>query len=203
MAKVFTDCFNRAVSRVVEFQARVAPELHQLMGMIAPETPRPTEPEKGMLEIPQPTIAALSRFVALDLDVSWWSGFWKGRASPVSYGDQIEALIKSEFQSVADELVRTVNGALSDYAAKTTKWSFGLCLNIVQAVKRRREQMVSRCNSIERAAGGPTQDAVREHEEHLAMLSERLQLCGALQRRLEAIGNELAAGLHAPSGLAT
>lgn len=204
MAKVFQESFNRAVSRVVEFQARVAPELHQLMGMIAPEIPMPTEPEKGMLEIPQPTIAALSRFVALDLDVSWWSGFWKGRVSPASYGDQIEALIKSEFQAVADELVRTVDGALSDYAANTTKWSFGLCLNIVQAVKRRREQMVRRCNSIEKNANAPMkQDAAREHEEHVGMLTEKLQRCGALQRRLDAIANELAAGLHPPSGLVT
>jgi hypothetical protein len=136
--------------------------------------------------------------------VSWWSGFWKGRASPVSYGDQIEALIKSEFQAVADELVRTVDRALSDYAANTTKWSFGLCLNIVQAVKRRREQMVRRCNSIQKAAGGQAEhDAALEHEAQVGKLTDKLQRCGALQRRLDAIANELAAGLHPPSGLVT
>jgi Dynamin family len=201
LANIFTKSFDRAVARVVDFQARVAPELHRLMGLVAPEIPRPAEPGRDVLEIPLPDVAALSRFVALDLDSSWWSGLWKRRASPVSYGDQIEALIKFEFHSVVDELVQTAEVALRGYAATTTRWSFGLCVNIVQAVKRRRNQMAAHRSSAERAGGG-TQEAEAEHEQQVAQLGASLQQCQALQRRLDVIFNELGAGLHPQSSAA-
>jgi len=201
LADVFTKSFDRAVARVVDFQARLAPELHRLMGLVAPEMPNPAEPDTDALDIPLPSVAALSRFVALDLDRSWWSGFWKKRAPAVSYGDQIEALIKSEFQLVVDELVQTAESALRNYAATTTKWSFGLCVNIVQAVKRRREQMASRRSSVESGAGSLSSHVAEADQAHrLKQLGEKLQHCQTLHRRLDDIFTELGAGLHAPSG---
>ncbi len=200
LANIFAKSFDRTVARIVAFQARVAPELHRLMGLVAPEMPKPSEPDKSALEIPLPNIAALGRFVALDLDSSWWSGLWKRRESPVTYGDQIEALIKSEFQSVVDELVQAAESALRGYAATTTRWSFGLCVNIVQAVKRRRDQMAAHRSSVERTAGPASEEAEIEHQSQVEQLSERLQQCQSLHRRLDAIFNELGAGLHARSG---
>ena len=70
-----------AAGRVLELQAKVAPELAQLMGLIAPEIAMPAEPEKRLLLIAPPSMAALSRFVALDIEDSWWSSLWKGRTS--------------------------------------------------------------------------------------------------------------------------
>jgi signal recognition particle receptor subunit beta len=201
LADIFGKSFDRAASRIIAFQARVAPELHRLMGLVAPEMPRPVEPRKDALAIPAPNVAALSRLVALDLDRSRWSGFWKKRVSPISYGEQIEALIKSEFQSVVDELVQTAEAALSGYAATTTKWSFGLCVNIVQAVRRRREQMASHRGSVEHAVGGPaTEDTERDYEQEVKRLGERLQLCQSLHRQLDTISDELGADLDVPSG---
>ncbi len=200
LADLFVKSFNRAVARVVDFQARVAPELHRLMGLVAPEMPRPAEPDKNALDIPLPNVAALSRFVALDLDGSWWSGLWKKRSAPDTYGEQIEELIKAEFQSVVDELVQTAESALSSYAATTTKWSFGLCINIVQIVKRRRDQMASHRGS---ANGTATQDEETGREQQVKHLSEKLQQCQSLHRRLDAISNELGARLHSRSGLAS
>jgi signal recognition particle receptor subunit beta len=191
LADVFVRCFDRAVARIVDFQGRVAPELHRLMGLVAPEMPRPAEPGRDALEIPRPNVSALSRFVALDLDGSWWKGFFRKREAPMAYGEQIEALIRSEFQSVVDELVQTAESALSGYAATTTKWSFGLCVNIVQAVKRRREQMAGRRHTFDRTAGG---SAAFEQEEQVKRLRQKLQQCQALHRRLEAITNELGTG---------
>ena len=203
LADIFVKSFDRAASRILAFQARVAPELHRLMGLVAPEMPRPAEPGKDALAIPPPNVAALSRLVALDLDGSLWSGFWKKRASPISYGEQIETLIKSEFQSVVDELVQTAEAALSGYAATTTKWSFGLCVNIVQAVRRRREQMASHRGAVEHAVGDPASRGKEiDYEQEVKRLGERLQQCQSLHRQLDTISNELGAHLDAPSGAA-
>jgi hypothetical protein len=196
LANIFTKSFDRAVARIVDFQARVAPELHRLMGLVAPEMPRPAEPRRDALDSPLPNVAALSRFVALDLDASWWSGLWKKRATPAFYGEQIEALIKSEFQSVVDELVQTAESALRGYAATTTRWSFGLCVNIVQAVKRRQNQMAEQ-NRPADAVGSPAEhEAEIEHEQRVKHLSEKLQQCQTVQQRLDAISDELDNGLH-------
>ena len=81
LAAEFKDCFDRAAARVLELQGKVAPELARLMSLIAPEIAMPAEPEKRLLLIPPPSMAALSRFVALDIEDSWWSSLWKGRTS--------------------------------------------------------------------------------------------------------------------------
>ncbi len=203
LAEIFVKSFERAAARVLAFQARVAPELHRLMGLVAPEMGRPSEPDREALTIPSPNVTALSRLVALDLGKSWWSGFWNKRKSPITYGDEIETLIKSEFQPVVDELVQTANSALNNYAATTTKWSFGLCVNIVQAVRRRREQMATHRGSVEQAAGGPaTPGTEPNHEEEIKRLSAKLQQCQGLHRRLDAICRELGVNQQAPSGTA-
>lgn len=197
LADVFAKSFDRALSRVVAFQAKVAPELHRLMGIVAPDMARPAEPDPGVIDVAVPNVAALSRFVCLDLDGSWWSGFWKRRNSPTVYGDQIQALIKSEFQLVVDELVQTAQAALQAYVTKTTRWSFGLCLNIVQGVQRRREEMSAHGGAVVAAA---TEDAKAEHEQKLKWLNDGLLQCQGLHRQLGAICSELAAGLQSRQG---
>jgi signal recognition particle receptor subunit beta len=199
LADVFAKCFDRAVTRIIEFQGRVAPELHRLMGLLSPEMPRPSEPDRSALEIPMPNVAALSRFVALDLDGSWWAGVWKRREAPDIYGSQIETLIRSEFQSVVDELVQSAEGVLRGYAATTTRWSFGLCVNIVQAVKRRRNEMATHSSSVARTAGA-TPEAEIEHQAQVRKLNEKLQQCETLHRRLDGIFHELETRLDAQAG---
>jgi hypothetical protein len=198
LARVFIDGFIRAAARILDFQGRVGPELRALMKLIAPEMPTPADPESGLLEIPSPSVSALGRFVALDLDSSWWGSFWRGRASPAAYGDQIEALVRSEFEPVVDELVETAQQALSGYAATTTKWSFGLSLNIVQGLQRRREYLVARSGG----AGGSEAQAAAQKEQ-VRTLNERLQQCNALERQLDGIVRDLGSGLQQTWGLAS
>jgi signal recognition particle receptor subunit beta len=194
LAEVFAKRFGHAAGRIVAFQNRVSPELHRLMGLLEPQTPRPAEPNKSALEIPLPNVAALSRFVALDLDGAWWAGFWKRRDGPEAYGNQIEALIKSEFQAVVDELVQTADATLRGYAATTTKWSFGLCMNIVQAVKRRRQDMAAHSASAQQTTAASAQAAETQRQKHAGQIDERLRLCQALNGRLEQIFGELGGG---------
>lgn len=203
LAGTFAKGFDRAMTRVIDFQARVAPELHRLMRLVAPEIPQPAQPGREAIETPMPNVSALSRFVALDLDKSWWRGVWRRREAPVTYGDQIEALIKSEFQSVVDELVQTAESALNGYAATTTRWSFALCVNIVQAVKRQREQMAMHRSNVERVASGAGAPDTDRHEQQVQALHQKVQQCQALHRRLDAITNELGAAFKAQTGPAS
>jgi hypothetical protein len=203
LAAVFTAGFESAARRVLEFQSRVAPELHQVLRLVAPGAPMPTAPEGRMLEIPTPTVAPLSRFVALDLDGSWWTAFLRGRPSPAACGAQIEALIKSEFQPVVDELVRSAEWALSGYCATTTKWSFGICINIVQALERRREQLARSYHSLRSNGEEASLAASQERSGEVRRLAERVQLCGTLRHELEVIAREITKGFHRTAEVAT
>lgn len=193
LADMFADRFHRAASRIVTFQAKVAPDLNRLVRIVAPDMTRPSEPDPRAIDIPMPNVAALSRVVCLDLDSSWWSGFWGRRNAPDAYGDQIEAMIRSEFQPVVDELVQTADDALRAYVTTATRWSFGLCLNIVQAVKRQRDQMAKQREAAEHAATDEDRQAL---EETIKSLNERVRLCQGLARELNTIYSELANGLQ-------
>jgi signal recognition particle receptor subunit beta len=189
LAQEFKDCFDRASARVLELQYRVAPELSRLMNVVAPEIPMPTEPEKRLLLIAPPSTAALSRRVALDIEDSWWTSLWKGRTSAGAYGEQIERLIKLEFRPVADELVNTAGRVLSTYASMSTKWSFGLCANIIQAVTRRRAQLLGEY-------GGDERERHAEREQHQRVLAAHVNRCGVLNHQLETIVHDLGARLY-------
>ena len=170
MAAEFKDCFDVAAARVLELQGKVAPELARLMSLIAPEMAMPAEPEKGLLLIPPPSMAALSRFVALDIEESWWSSLWKGRTSVSVYGEQIESLIKTEFQPVADGLAETAERVLTTYAMTSSKWSFGLCVNIIQAVTRRRVQLIGKLGGDVRVPAAGSGDAAPERKQQVQTL---------------------------------
>jgi hypothetical protein len=201
LAAEFKDCFDRAAARVLELQAKVAPELAQLMGLIAPEIAMPAEPEKRLLLIAPPSMAALSRFVALDIEDSWWSSLWKGRTSASAYGEQIESLIKTEFQPVADGLAETAERVLASYATTSSKWSFGLCVNIIQAVTRRRVELIGKLGSDDRA-GAADIDRAPERKQQTQSLTDRLKRCGALNHQLEIIVHDLGTRLQRPAEMA-
>lgn len=197
LADIFADRFDRAATRIVTFQAKVAPDLNRLMRIVAPDMPRPTEPDPRAIDIAMPNVSALSRVVCLDLDSSWWSGFWGKRSSPDAYGERIEAMIRSEFQPVVDELVQTAEDALRAYVTTATRWSFGLCLNIVQAVKRQRDQMTEQRKAADRTLTQEDRDAL---EAKIQTVSENLTQCQGLTRQLGVIVSELGASFQTQSG---
>ncbi|MEI9899409.1 MAG: hypothetical protein WDN31_03915 [Hyphomicrobium sp.] len=171
--------FDSAVARVIGLQEKVSPELGRLMNLIAPEIPMPAEPEKRLLLIAPPSMAALSRRVALDIEDSWWSSLWKGRTSPSVYGEQIEELIKAEFRPVADGLALTAERVLTNYATTSFQMSFGLCTNIIQAVTRRRAQLIegSASTSARRTQAISSSNA----SDNAQVLADRMTRCGRHQ----------------------
>ena len=138
-----------------------------------------------MLLIPPPSMAALSRFVALDIEELWWSQLWKGRTSVSAYGEQIESLIRTEFQPVADGLAETAERVLTTYAMTSSKWSFGLCVNIIQAVTRLRVQLIGKLGGNERGPAARSSDQAPESLQQSQSLKHRLKRCGALSHQFE------------------
>lgn len=185
LAEAFRTGFRNSATRLTSFHARVAPELHQLMASLVPGAVMP-DPHGQTLAIPEPTIAPVSRLMALDLDNSRWSLFWSRNPSPQISGSKIEALIKSEFASVADELVHLAGVAFHHFSTTTIKWSFGACRNIQHALQRRLDRVREDYELTRREAFPPeSQHVANERANRIRAQAQRVKDNETLTQHLE------------------
>jgi GTP-binding protein EngB required for normal cell division len=185
LASTFNQGFQAAASRLMSFHARVAPELRRLMEMLAPDARLP-DPHGQTLAIPVPSIAPLSRFIALDLDRSWWSAFWSRQTSAEASGAKIEALIKAEFTPITEELLYLTEAAFQDFSTRTIKWSFGACRNLLHALERRpRPARPEYAQGQRSAPGWDGAQTTQERVSNVDIQKKRLQYSEALAQNLE------------------
>lgn len=185
LAGAFHEGFRNAAERLTSFHARVAPELHKLTASMMPDSAL-SDPHGPTLSIAEPTIAPLSRLVALDLDTSRWRLFWSRQPSPEASGARIEALIRAEFSPVADELVQLAENAFHEFSATTITWSFGACRNIQHALRRRLEFLRAEYEETRRAAVSPeSAQRATETAERLRAQDQRVKDNQTLTRHLE------------------
>ena len=79
----------------------------------------------------------------------------------------------------------------------SSKWSFGLCVNIIQAVTRRRVQLIGQLGGDVQASAARRGDYLApEREQQAQALTDRLKRCGALNHQLEIIVHDLGTRLQ-------
>ncbi|MEQ8823479.1 MAG: dynamin family protein [Filomicrobium sp.] len=192
IAENFTVGFDHAASRLANLQARVSPELHQLLSMIVPGTHPPHEPDVRAFPRPQPNLTSLSSAVVLDLATPWWSAFFNRSPSPDERGKEVADLIISEFSSVIDELTASAETALMGYGSNMSKWSFGICSSIIETLRRRREELRSAYENLAAEATGPAApQAVEQRAQQIAGLRSKLGQTAAIVEKLDLINEQL------------
>ncbi|CFX22232.1 conserved protein of unknown function [Candidatus Filomicrobium marinum] len=200
LAEIFTEGFQKSARRISDLQSRVTPELRQLMSMIAPRERAPREPDWSQLTMPTPTLTSLSTFVAVDLEVSWWAAFFSKRPTPEERGAEVEALIRSEFEAVVEELVSGAETELLAFSSMMTRWSFGVCNSIIEALHRRRQELSRTHESLSKTVDGTADtETVTHQSSEIARLRSRLAQCETLNRQLEQIATSLARSASATS----
>jgi hypothetical protein len=187
LGQEFRQGFEAAAHRLTSFHARVVPELHELMRSLVPQTDL-SDPQNQAPSLPVPAVAPLSRMLVLDLDDSRWSAFWSRQPSSESSGAKIEALIKSEFMPVADELVQLAERAFQTLGITTLKWSFGACRNIQHALKRRLELLLA---DYEKSRGSEHATTKVASDEAIRDQAQRLKDNETLTQHLETLGRQL------------
>lgn len=188
LADIFLGHFQKAAGRVIELQNRVTPELRQLTEMIAPNTAPPPEPSWQRLEVPSPSLASLSTYIALDLDESWWQGWFSKRPSAEERGDEVADLIREEFSGVIDELIASARGCLEQYSDTARRWSFGVCSNLVNALQGRSEDLRASYSQIRGAVDGTADEAtVETQRQQLSQLKTQLQVSLEVEQRLDRV----------------
>lgn len=192
LAEIFMAGFNRSSQRLVSLQARVSPELYQLMSMIVPGSQPPHEPDASGLPMPSPNISALSTAVVLDLATTWWSAFLRRSPTPEQRGDEVATLICSEFAAVIDEMSSKAEMALMSYGTTMSKWSFGICSSIIEALRRRREELRAAYDGLAAEAGGTAApESVAQRDQDIADLRAKYTEAATVAEKLQSIVTEL------------
>ncbi|MEO1281289.1 MAG: hypothetical protein AAFV69_06100, partial [Pseudomonadota bacterium] len=198
LADIFLGRFQRAAGRVIDLQNRVTPELRQLTQMIAPDTSPPPEPSWQRLEVPSPSLASLSTYIALDLDEPWWKAWFQKSPSAEERGDEVCNLIREEFAGVIDELLLSARRCLEEYSDTARRWSFGVCSNLVNALQARREQLRGSYNEIRGAVDGTAdQNTVEQQRHQLLQLKTQLQASLEVEQRLDKVMRALSSVVEA------
>lgn len=197
IAEAFVAGFGHASHRLANLQARVSPELHQLLTMIVPGTNPPHEPDVRAFPMPQPNLASLSSAVVLDLATPWWSGFMSRTPSPEQRGEEVAQLIISEFTGVIDDLSRSAEAALMQYGSTMSKWSFGICTSIIETLRTRREELRNAYDGLAaEATGQAAPEAVEQRSRQIAELRTKLGQTAAIVERLDSINEHLQTKPH-------
>jgi hypothetical protein len=183
----------RATEHVLsELSFKVMSELRRLTALLMPESAPPAEPDAPTDIAPPPSLMPLGSYVALDLDVSWWSQLWRAKPTPNQRGEAIEKLVKSEFYPVVDELVQSIEQVFDGFIKTTTRWSFAVCRNIVQVLTRRHEQLIAHYSTVQGGVDGCADpETVRQQAELIVQLRSRLALASGTAQRLTALNQTI------------
>jgi tRNA U34 5-carboxymethylaminomethyl modifying GTPase MnmE/TrmE len=192
LADEFVDGFHQAEAQLLDLQQEIVPHLRRLLAMLVPDADSPVALDIARRPVPPPRMMSLGASVAVDLDASWWSQWWKRRPAPLQRGREIERIIREEFRSVVDQLVGACERSLTEHVTATAEWSFGVCDSIARSISRRREQLLLHYESLEQKVDGAADpETVSEQRAYMATLTERLEECEALRNKLERIGSNM------------
>lgn len=196
MADEFLAAFHATEARVLDMQRKVLPKLSQLLNQMVANSEATAEPNLSYDAIPAPAMASLSDYVSLDLDQPWWSSWWKAAPSASERGKELEDLIRLEFYAVVEELQRSFEGVIDSHIANTTKWSVGVCNNILQAILRRSEQINTDYANIEAGATSGLETAILlEQQQKVSSLGEKVAKTQALMQSITELSRTMSVAM--------
>lgn len=184
--------FRQTEQTLSDLSYKVMAELRRLTMLLMPDHEPPSEPDIAADIAPPPSLMPLGSYVALDLDMSWWSQLWRAKPSPNERGDAIERLVKAEFHPVIDELVSSLEHVFEGYVRTTTRWSFAVCRNIVQVLTRRHDQLIAHYSAVRGGVDGCADpETVRQQADQIQQLKARQAMAENIAQRLHVLNQTI------------
>ena len=179
----FLDQFRRIESAVLSAEQEFLPRFEQAVLGALYGQPAASSLQLVPCPLEQPSIAALSRIVALDLGESWWHAWWNNTRSVDSRADALERLIGLEFTPITSELASSARERIRAQISTTIRETRAICLGIV-------EKLHHQSSYAESDAPGRSQELGSLSS--LTESAERLEAWRALHRRATQIQNDCA-----------
>ncbi len=106
--------YRAAAQEIDTLEARVLPQLQQLLSKYNPRWTQRYEEINGSSLAELPSLGALSQAVALDLGAPWWKRWWAMRSRQQEQVEVLARLIQDDFYPIVSDLVEAARTHLKD-----------------------------------------------------------------------------------------
>ena len=113
----FLVAYRAAAHEIDTLEARVLPQLQQLLSKYNPAWTQRYEEINGLSLAELPPLGALSQTVALELEAPWWKRWWATRSRQQEQTEALAQLIREDFYPIVHELVEAARAHLKDRQA--------------------------------------------------------------------------------------
>jgi signal recognition particle receptor subunit beta len=154
----FVSFSREAEQEINKLEGHIFPKLRQVLQRHHPQWRQPAvEADKVPVELP--SLSALSRVVALDLDEPWWKHWWISPRSEEERIFELDRLIKQEFDPIVDELVSAARMRLQTQQSSTLQKSTAVYMGLLEVLQEQNQSRQARIRVLTSAG-----DAIRKAE---------------------------------------
>jgi hypothetical protein len=180
--------YRAAAQQIDSVEARVLPQLQQLLSKYNPTWTERYEEINGLSLADLPPLGALSQTVALDLEAPWWKRWWATRSREQEQVEALAQLIRDDFYPIVNDLVEAARAHLKDRQAVALRKFTLIYLGLMEFLQEQNTRGRARARLLlSAAARSATGEAQRKSEAGIVELGQQIPKVEAWLQRLEAI----------------
>lgn len=183
----FLRSYQAAVQQIDTLEARVLPQLQQLLSKYNPSWTQRYEEINGASVVDLPSLGALGQTVALDLEVSWWKRWWSTRARQQEQVEALAQLIRNDFYPIADDLVQAARTHLKDRQTVALRKFTLIYMGLMEFLQEQNSRGRARAHLLISARRPTTAEPQLQSQARIAELGREIPRVEAWLHRLEAI----------------
>jgi hypothetical protein len=183
----FVSSSRDAEQEISKLEGHIFPKLKQVLQRHHPQWRQPAvETDKSPVELP--SLSALSRVVALDLDEPWWKHWWISVRGVEERISELDRLIKQEFYPIVDELVSAARTRLQAQQSSTLQKSTSVYMGLLEVLQEQNQTRQARIRVLTSAGDAIRKAELRRDGEVLtASLKQKILVMEHLARKLQHI----------------
>jgi signal recognition particle receptor subunit beta len=175
--------YRTAAQEIDSLEARVLPQLEQLLGKYNPSWTQRLEEISGSSLSELPSLAALGQTVALDLEAPWWKRWWATRSRQQEQVEALAQLIQADFDPIVNDLVEAARAHLQDRQALALRKFTLIYMGLIEFLQEQNNRGRARARVLRSATGASQLNA----EARIAELRQEIPRMEAWLKRLQLI----------------
>lgn len=181
----FSRQFRYSEGAILQAERAILPHLQKVIADVIPDHLVGRRLELAPSPMQPPSISALGRVVALDLEAPWWQAWWKSKRMSNERSKELERVILQEFVPITADLVRSAEDRISAQISATILETRAVCLGIVEQLHRQNETQFAQMKGLR--PDGKDAALPSESMRRLSELNERLKGWVEIRAGLDAL----------------
>jgi hypothetical protein len=178
---------RETVQEIGKLESYIFPKLKELLRRHYPQWRQPGE-DGGQGAAEPPSLTALSRVVALDLEDPWWKRWWVSVRGPEERIAELDRLVRHEFYPIVDDLVLAARTHLKAQQSSTLQRSTLVYMGLVEIMQEQNRARRARTRVLMTAGDALHKTELRRNGDlRVAALKKQISVMDLLIRKLQEI----------------